>query len=869
MSDTTTAAAAPKSVSSLKGNIKSVQNKMENLGMLPKIEPVPWPTFIFLLVCVAVPPAGFTFAFSSMGKGIEWIEQHSEERDNMTSLLMMAIAGIMSLLYLLDFSYWTSKLGRFVRVSSLILVAIMMVICILFRARSSPHGLILLYSLGTAAWFIAMKHMFYNDIVFRNYIGWIAGPMFAASLITLSVWIYWVQSDPDNEWDDQMKVRLADKFKWYEELLETDYTDNKLEVCKGTDPEYPLKPCFVYNEETDDWFSDDCQRFCAKIYNGCNVSFFVWSTPLVIAVVLLFFSFICAFLNPQSSGSAPATFGKLFVMLLFGLWCTASLSGAGAGLTESFASFFLGAGVSISMILIATFGSQNVKDMDMLQNLKSKYAWAGDHMKAVLISTSSPIIGMYMCVSFLNQCVRKAGIFPCTLPIDKSKNEHKMWVTKAAHAQIVYFKKWDHSKTYTWAIMWGLAYMIMQVFAAKFTVLFLSWMKKESSSMSFAAVTAIIVGVGMFLFLLPPIPGVPIYLTGGLMLPAVGTGFGTADDGSNGEAQLPGGIVSAVAYTCMVGLILKLCACTLQQKAIGEPLGNRVWIRQLVSINSSTIRTMKLILKQEGLTVAKVAILVGGPDWPTSVLCGIMKLPLHQILLGTLPVFFLIVPTVLAGTFIWMSLLIDPVSQQPIYAWAGTISTLFMVLAASVQSGSMVVAAYHLERAVSTRSDELTDIPIDQEVLDADNRNRARSLLYTQVTQWDQVPYFWKKFLHFGVFAQVVSCYITLGVKYSEPYTLTNTPDDLPGAWYTLLNGMGWLAMAFFFTAFFVWHQFKAWAYRRVDEWEKSGKPMPKVEEDGGEEEAGVVGGESSEEPKQVAMGGGSNKIVPEELIQE
>ena len=97
----------------------------------------------------------------------------------------------------------------------------------------------------------------------------------------------------------------------------------------GSDPDYPLKPCFAYNATTDDWFSDDCQRFCAKIYTGCAVSFFVWSTPLIISIVLLFFSFICAFLNPQSSGSAPSTFGKLFIMLLFGLWCTASLSGAG------------------------------------------------------------------------------------------------------------------------------------------------------------------------------------------------------------------------------------------------------------------------------------------------------------------------------------------------------------------------------------------------------------------------------------------------------------------------------------------------------------------------------------------------------------
>ena len=33
-------------------------------------------------------------------------------------------------------------------------------------------------------------------------------------------------------------------------------------------------------------------------------------------------------------------------------------------------------------------------------------------------------------------------------------------------------------------------------------------------------VTAVIFGVGLFLFLLPPVPGVPIYLTGGIILVA-------------------------------------------------------------------------------------------------------------------------------------------------------------------------------------------------------------------------------------------------------------------------------------------------------------------------------------------------------------
>merc|ERR1719476_652816 len=44
-------------------------------------------------------------------------------------------------------------------------------------------------------------------------------------------------------------------------------------------------------------------------------------------------------------------------------------------------------------------------------------------------------------------------------------------------------------------------------------------------------------------------------------------------------------------------------------------------------------------------------ILCGGPDWPTSVLAGILRLSLWQCLLGTSPIILTIAPTVLTGSF--------------------------------------------------------------------------------------------------------------------------------------------------------------------------------------------------------------------------
>ena len=63
---------------------------------------------------------------------------------------------------------------------------------------------------------------------------------------------------------------------------------------------------------------------------------------------------------------------------------------------------------------------------------------------------------------------------------------------------------------------------------------------------------------------------------------------------------------------------------------------------------------MKIVLSKP-MSVAKVSILVGGPDWPTSVMCGILHLDPVGVLLGTTPVALLILPTILAGSFFFLA----------------------------------------------------------------------------------------------------------------------------------------------------------------------------------------------------------------------
>eukprot|EP00548_Thalassiothrix_antarctica_P009908 CAMPEP_0194163850 /NCGR_PEP_ID=MMETSP0152-20130528/80278_1 /TAXON_ID=1049557 /ORGANISM="Thalassiothrix antarctica, Strain L6-D1" /LENGTH=347 /DNA_ID=CAMNT_0038873903 /DNA_START=1066 /DNA_END=2105 /DNA_ORIENTATION=- len=301
--------------------------------------------------------------------------------------------------------------------------------------------------------------------------------------------------------------------------------------------------------------------------------------------------------------------------------------------------------------------------------------------------------------------------------------------------------------------------------------------------MPLALVTAILVGVGMIMFLLPPVPGVPIYLTLGIVIIPVG--------------RETFGIIGSILYALGLSLCLKLLACTLQQKAVGGLLKTKVEVRQFCGVNSSLMRSMKLVLKQPGLGIDKVSILIGGPDWPTSVICGIMDLDLIPILIGTLPIIFLIIPTLLTGSFTYMSSLrLDNGKQE--FPWAGTVATIFAAVTASVQFGSMVLAAYYLEQTVSNRQGELDAIPIDEEVKERDEQDEALKGKYDELTEWNVLRYWAKVVLGLSVTTMIMSCYLVqlFASDCFSDFEITSTIDQhLEGDWKKLVKPTGVVAI--------------------------------------------------------------------------
>jgi len=163
----------------------------------------------------------------------------------------------------------------------------------------------------------------------------------------------------------------------------------------------------------------------------------------------------------------------------------------------------------------------------------------------------------------------------------------------------------------------------------------LAWMISVMKNLPFVLILATTYMAGMVLFLLPPVPGPPIYLFAGFVI----------------AEQSPFGFWWGCFVCIALCFFMKMSACTVQQKVFGQLLGSLHSVRQTVGVHKPFIRAVELILRRPGLSPGKVAILCGGPDWPVSVLAGILRIPLWECLLGTCPILISLVPMTLTGSF--------------------------------------------------------------------------------------------------------------------------------------------------------------------------------------------------------------------------
>jgi len=200
---------------------------------------------------------------------------------------------------------------------------------------------------------------------------------------------------------------------------------------------------------------------------------------------------------------------------------------------------------------------------------------------------------------------------------------------------------------------------------------------------------------------------------------------------------------TAILFASGLCLALKLNAVAMQQKLIGEGFGKSLYVQQMVGVHTLSVRAIKQILQRPGLSLEKVCILCGGPDWPTSVMTGILRCKLLQMLLGTLPCFFLILPAVLAGASI--------TTAAP--AVLRRLSALMITAVGITQGGVLISALMFIAREVERNHAELSlPLPEHAELLKKAALVQTENQRYKQLTFW-HICHFWQKFWLIGAVA--------------------------------------------------------------------------------------------------------------------
>lgn len=228
---------------------------------------------------------------------------------------------------------------------------------------------------------------------------------------------------------------------------------------------------------------------------------------------------------------------------------------------------------------------------------------------------------------------------------EERAQEGRLCVTLRMHRFMRGTREWNWPSVVTKVYVIGMC-MISSPVAPLLLNIFLSWMSEQLKHLTLPVLAAAIYSVGVVMFLLPPVPGAPVYLFGGILISGKGM-----KDGWPGE---PGDMEGFWFGTCVSLLccwLMKLSSTLMLQKCVGQMLGSRTFVRSAVGVHKPVIRAIEMVLRRRGCSVGKVLILCGGPDWPTSVLAGVLRMTAVQCMLGTAPVFFYVAPFCLTGSF--------------------------------------------------------------------------------------------------------------------------------------------------------------------------------------------------------------------------
>eukprot|EP00052_Salpingoeca_macrocollata_P027177 m.256890 g.256890 ORF g.256890 m.256890 type:complete len:808 (-) comp22704_c1_seq6:126-2549(-) len=707
----------------------------------------------------SVGAVGFLLLFA--GPGLGYGEQVYGNVRGMGDLVALTVLGglvVLFLLYIFDATYWQGS-WRTLKYLLLAASAAALGVSAVFANGAYPGLMVALFMVVFPGIVWLVKNVFFRSLGTSRFLQLEGVALITISGVLLIVWLVWVLDG--HLWDRETKVEFAAAM--------------------------------------------DCDPPAANNDNTCLAAYVLWIAPFLAAINAgVFGVFALLLANSMRNPDSPAVVAlRLFCGLLglavVGVWVAASVAGGGMQVSNA-VNLFIGVGLALLFaVVVGTVGWKNLRlAMDKVAILRRVTASAlSSWMKALFLLLLAPAMPFYFVLSAVTQGIRKRG-FSFSKPLE-TEEEKRLLLTLRAHNQLEAMRAWKWTRVLVRVVWICLIYVLINVGVGKFTSVFLSWLNAELASVALGVTTVVFIGVGLVMFLLPPVPGVPVYLAGGIIL------VKAAEDDLS--------YVGAIGFCIGVCFFIKLTAIFMQQKFIGEQLSHKVSVRRLVAVNSITIRAVKKILEQPGFSPAKVFILCGGPDWPTSVLTGILRLSVVKMLVGSLPVILLVAPTVLAGAFL--------LRKDRGGAWE-SVANVTLAVAALVQISAMVAAAYYIERVAERDRDELAAWPNDQEVEEAEVERRKRTRVFKAVTNWHDksFPLWMRILLIWNALCAAVATYMIVLFPSScfQSFTVTDTIDDkLNGNVANIVvSPLGWLAVGLLLVSCSLLSVFYIWAKHRV-----------------------------------------------------
>jgi len=339
---------------------------------------------------------------------------------------------------------------------------------------------------------------------------------------------------------------------------------------------------------------------------GCdNIAYIMYGAPLAISALNLVYGLSCAKLSKK--GGALMLVTILGTLVAFGTWISVALSAVEMGVATDVIQLIVVFCAIFGIACFITAGPRRVYRQATKSKLAKKVIGytQTDLAKALLFCCTMTLLPFALAISVVSAAARRLGLSLYQQPPDMPKDG---FLTAATHAMMAWWFN-DPTKIFKYSAYISIFYFTFSIGVGKGAVLFLAWLVDALSSLNVGLVIFVFILIGVSMFLLPPVPGPPVYLTGGILV------VGTL------EPKI--GFWPATMLCVLICWFVKLLSCALQQKMIGENLGKYASIRHMCGINSLQMRAIRYCLEQKGFSVAKIAILCGGPDWPTSVLCGI------------------------------------------------------------------------------------------------------------------------------------------------------------------------------------------------------------------------------------------------------